>query len=277
MWWTRPKDLEALRDLVLSSNDHFHYIAGGTDLTPKIHREGLTGPLMDLTAVEEMGVIRNAPDGQWVGAAVPFSCLGGNLLLPAGLSRMARLVGSPQVRNRGTMGGNVGNLSPAADSLPILMALDAFMDVLSFQHETPSAVRKAMSGLCKGPSGVLQGPRDLITGFLIPPWEWSHFLKVGSRRTVTISKLNLACALDQSKGICRVYLGALAPLPIRCPQAEVAILELSRVELMKELPEVLSAAVEAAIPGRASMPYKREAIKGLGMELAEALGAQRGW
>ncbi|MCX7828962.1 MAG: FAD binding domain-containing protein [Thermanaerothrix sp.] len=271
-----PRTLAELTELALDSPKDLRYIAGGTDLTVKMHREGLGLHLMDVTRVEGLRDIERQGSAVRVGAAVPFADISLGLNLPKGLSTMASKVGSPQIRSRGTMGGNVGNLSPAGDSIPMLMALEASMEVLHFENTSPVKLSIPMGEIKSGPFGVLRGPKDLITGFVIPPWEFSFFGKVGSRRTVTISKVNLACALSLAGNRCRVYMGAVGRLPVRCPRAEEAIAGLSGTELQRELPRLLSQAVEEAIPSRASMPYKREAVKALGLELALELAHGRG-
>lgn len=272
----RPKSLGELVEQVLQAPQGFRYIAGGTDLTIRIHLDGLDLHLADITSLEDLKGISLYPHGYRVGSTVTFSRISASNHLPGGLRAMASKVGSPQIRSRGTMGGNVGNLSPAGDAIPMLMALNATMEVLQFQEEAVIPGSIPMGDMKPGPFGVLPGPRDLITGFSIPRWDFSHFGKVGSRRTVTISKLSVGCALDRGGKRCRLYLGAVGSLPIRCGEAEDAIVNLSGRELLAELPAILSRAVERAIPNRASMPYKREAVKALGLELAQDLVSEGG-
>ncbi|ACZ18433.1 FAD binding domain-containing protein [Thermanaerovibrio acidaminovorans] len=264
----KPTSLDQLVKSVACAPEETRYIAGGTDLVPQINRHGLPGPLVDLTSVPELRRLQLG-DQILLSSGVTFAEVA-QASVPQGLRDMASMVGSPQIRNRGTLGGNVANLSPAADAVPMLLALDARVEVLNPRDHMTRL--EPLEGLLSTRGRVVQSPLDLIVSFRVTNrWDISFFGKVGSRRQVTISKLNLAFAADLGSNVCRVFMGAIGPTPVRCPQAEEAILALKGRDLMEQLPRILSRAVEMAIPTRASMPYKRRAVMGLGEDLARCI------
>ena len=137
-------------------------------------------------------------------------------LLPA-MAQAARTVGSPQIRNAGTLGGNLGTASPAGDSLPVLAALDA--RIVLRQAETSRTL--ALSEFIVGPKQTALQPGELIEAVLVPkPTGPSEFLKVGTRNAMVISVAGLALfARTDISRVC-VGLGSVAAVPVRATQAE---------------------------------------------------------
>lgn len=268
-----PSSREELRRCAARGPEGFRYLAGGTDLVVHLraHPEERP-PLVDLSGVPELREIRpeETPEGPAlrIGAAATFSDLERHPLVvrhAAALARAAASVGSTQIRNRATLGGNVAHASPAADSLPALACLEARALVATPEGEEV----RPLGSLISGPGESALRPREFLSAFLIPLVEgWSSFHKLGSRRAVSISRINLALWSDGRDS--RLFLGALGALPVRCPEGESA-LALRGEARRAALEGALVSSVETAIPGRSSLAYKRDAVRGLGADLCDAL------
>jgi carbon-monoxide dehydrogenase medium subunit len=204
------------------------------------------------------------------------------------LAQAAASVGSWQIRNCATLGGNLANASPAADTPAALAPLDAAAVLVSpgGQRELP------IHDFLTGPGSTALKDGELIAAFRIPAPETrvrlSAFEKLGSRSQVSIARLNLAASVllgtsGKKAGVpasARVFMGTLGGAARRCPRAEdalIAVLEGAADAL--EFCGALAAAVEEAIPGRPTLPYKRSAAKALGLDLlaqfARLFGAAR--
>lgn len=194
-------------------------IFGGTDTMVELNFARRRPPAMlDLTRVpeiqewgEEDGLLR-------VGAGVTYSRIIGELgeRLP-GLAMASRTVGSPQIRNRGTVGGNLGTASPAGDALPPLYASNALVEVAS----TEGTRRMPVSEFIVGPKrNVLRGD-ELISAFYIPEAEGpQQYAKIGTRNAMVIAVCSFGLALhpDQRKvGTC---IGSAGPTPLKATDAE---------------------------------------------------------
>jgi CO/xanthine dehydrogenase FAD-binding subunit len=136
------------------------------------------------------------------------------------LAAAAREVGGVQIQNRGTIGGNVANASPAGDTLPVLAAADASV-VLRRAEETR---RVPFTAFYTGYRLTVRLPDELITAFEIPPVrgrQW--FRKVGTRAAQSISKIVMAGVRDLAGGTPRVAIGSVAPTVLRLPRTEAAL------------------------------------------------------
>ena len=267
----RPVSLEELRQLLERSPRNLRFIAGGTDLVPHLRRfphEDLH--LVDLSSLEELRQIRVHGNFLEIGAIVTFDELEHSLPVrryASALAGAAARVGSPQIRNRGTLGGNFMNASPGADGVPPLLALEA----LAFgEDERGKEYLLPLENLDRSIHPAFRNPFFLLKGFRIPLGKsgYSDFAKLGSRTGVTIAKLNLALACTLEKGHVthpRIFAGSLGLYPVRCGNAE-ALLASGKPDLSLFL-RSLSDLVERTIPSRSSMPYKRRAIQGLGEDL----------
>ncbi|MFP3968068.1 FAD binding domain-containing protein [Actinomadura fulvescens] len=196
-------------------------IQGGTDVMVELNFDVHRPPaLLDLNPVKELATYDTADDGRLrIGAAVPYVRLIDELgdRLP-GLAQASRTVGSPQIRNRGSVGGNLGAASPAGDSHPPLLAGDAVIEV-------ESAARGArMIPATEFYLGVKHNalqPDELIRAFWIAPATGAqYFSKIGTRNAMVIAVCSFAIALHPEERRVGTGVGSAAPTPRRATAAE---------------------------------------------------------
>ena len=143
------------------------------------------------------------------------------MLAPA-LAQAARTVGSPQIRNTGTIGGNVATASPAGDTLPVLSALDAVVNLKSVRRARSFPISEFVTGVKK----TRLARDELITSISIPVSDGpQEFLKVGKRNAMVIAVANLAFVCNPERRHVACALGAVGPKIIRCTDAENFIRE----------------------------------------------------
>jgi carbon-monoxide dehydrogenase medium subunit len=218
-----PSKIDEALKLLSQYGERAALLAGGTDLVAKINYYELQpevlvylGELGLDTLQEENGHLR-------IGSMTPTARLAADPLIalkaPA-LAEAARQSGSEAVRNASTIGGNLANASPAADLATPLLVMDAQISVSSLRGKRRVAIRDFFLG--PGRTVILKD--ELITDIVIPPWKGkTGFLKLGKRQGMTLSVVNVAVRLEMTGQTCndaRIALGAMAPTPIRCRQAE---------------------------------------------------------
>jgi CO/xanthine dehydrogenase FAD-binding subunit len=211
----------------LDSDPALTVLAGGTDLMVELNY-GRRRPLdvlslRRLTGLRDWHVERSAAGGDEVvlGAAVTYTALLGDELaglLPA-LAQAARTVGSPQIRNAGTIGGNLVTGSPAGDTLPVLVALEATVDLASARGGTRTL---PVSEFLTGPKQTARRPDELLVAVRVPVAAGpSEFLKIGVRNAMVIAVANCALVVDRRRRALHCALGAVGPVPIRDEDAEL--------------------------------------------------------
>jgi CO/xanthine dehydrogenase FAD-binding subunit len=194
-------------------------IAGGTDVMVEMNLDhGRPAAILDLTRVRELtewgtedGVLR-------VGAGVTYTRLIDELgdRLP-GLAMASRTVGSPQIRNRGTVGGNLGTASPAGDAHPPLLASNAEVELAS----TSGVRRLRLSDFFTGPKRSAMRPDELIAAFVVEPAKGGQqFSKVGTRNAMVIAVCSFALAVDRERRTVGTGIGSAGPTPLRATEAE---------------------------------------------------------
>ena len=231
-------------------------IAGGTDVMVELNFDRHRPPaLLDLTRVPELAEWSRTDDGGVrLGAGVPYSRLMHELsVLAPGRVRAARTVGSPQIRARGTVGGNLGSASPAGDCHPVLLAVDAVVEAVSVRGTRTIPVADFFTGVKKH---ALE-PDELIAAVLIAPAAGpQQFSKVGTRNAMVIAVSAFACALHPERGAVGTGIGSAAPTPRRALEAETFLAgELTAAGLWEsrgELPELLARAFGERVAAAAS-------------------------
>jgi CO/xanthine dehydrogenase FAD-binding subunit len=194
-------------------------IAGGTDVMVELnfdHRR--PAALLDLTRVGELAEWSRTSTGVRLGAGVPYVRIITELgeRLP-GLAMAARTVGSPQIRNRGTVGGNLGAASPAGDTHPVLLATDAVVEVASVRGTREIPIGEFYRGVKRN---ALE-PDELITAVLLTTGDGpQQFSKVGTRNAMVIAVCSFGLALHPETGTVGAGIGSAGPTPLRAVDAE---------------------------------------------------------
>jgi len=194
-------------------------IAGGTDVMVGLNLDhGRPESIIDLTRIRELG--EWGSDDGWlrIGAGVTYTKLIDELgdRLP-GLAMASRTVGSPQIRNRGTVGGNLGTASPAGDAHPPLLAADAQVELASATGTRRVPVREFFTG----PKRTAMRKDELIAAFLVEPAAGpQQFSKVGTRNAMVIAVCSFALALDPARRRVGTGIGSAGPTPLRATEAE---------------------------------------------------------
>ncbi len=219
-------------------------VAGGTDVMVEINFDHRRPPaLLDLTRVPELQEWGIADDGRVrLGAGVTYTRIIDELgdRLP-GLAMAARTVGSPQIRNRGTVGGNLGAASPAGDSHPPLLAADAEIEVASVRGVRRIPAAEFYTGVKRNALAA----DELIAAILIAPAGGpQQFCKIGTRNAMVIAVSAFGLALHPQRHAVGTGIGSAAPTPRRADAAgEFLAGEITAAGLWEsrgELPEGLA-------------------------------------
>jgi xanthine dehydrogenase small subunit len=240
-------------------------IAGGTDIMVQI--TGELGPvperMLDLSRIKELRGISLGADGLVIGARTTYTEIRRSALcrdnLPA-LVDAAATIGAAQIQNRGTLGGNIANASPAGDTLPVLLAADARILVGGQRGEREIAAADFFPEYRK----TALAPDELIlhVTFPLPKGREVRFRKVGTRRAQAISKVVMALAWRDLGGAgwsdVRVALGSVAATPVRAPATE-AVLEGARPtpEVVDRAAETLAGELNPIDDVRSTADYRR--------------------
>jgi CO/xanthine dehydrogenase FAD-binding subunit len=246
-------------------------IAGGTDVMVELNFDRIRpAALLDLTGVHELTTW--AREGGWlrIGAGVPYTQVIAELgdELP-GLAIAARTVGSPQIRNRGTVGGNLATSSPAGDGLPPLYTAGAEVELASVDGTR----RVPVADFITGPKRNCMAHDELIAAFWIKPQDGpQEFSKVGTRNAMVIAVCSFALNVSRERRAITTCIGSAGPTPIRATEAEAFIAG----EVDWDAPAPLAKATlarfgelvgEAARPiddVRGTADYRRHALRVLG-------------
>ena len=239
-----PRSLDEALAIVASA-DH-RPIAGGTDVMVQLTGELAPPPdrMIDLWRLDELRGISLERSSIALGALTTYTEIRRSAIcrehLPA-LVEAAATIGAAQIQNRGTIGGNIANASPAGDTLPVLLACDAEIVVASLRGERTIAAAEFWTDYRK----TALAPDELVVRVVIPlaAGREVRFRKVGTRRAQAISKVVLALAWREHGRAAgwsdvRLALGSVAATPVRAPRTEAAL------EGSRPTPETADHAVE---------------------------------
>jgi CO/xanthine dehydrogenase FAD-binding subunit len=243
-------------------------IAGGTDVMVELNFDkARPAALLDLTAIDELTTWARDGERLRIGAAVPYTTIIDELgdVLP-GLAIASRTVGSPQIRNRGTVGGNLGSASPAGDAHPpLLAALDASVEV-----ESVRGVRQiAILDFFAGPKVSALEPDELIRAVRVPPAAGpEQFAKIGTRNAMVIAVCSFALALHPARRRVGTGIGSAGPTPLRANGAEEFLAgELDwagrgpvDARVIQRFGELVAAAASPIDDVRGTADYRRHAL-----------------
>ncbi len=262
-----PKTIEEVKEY-MKDHSNLKLLAGGTDLVLDFKRNKVKcESIVSLEKISDLKKIVDDKDEIYIGAMVTFSDLIENniikdycnLLLNCSMS-----MGSPQIRNVATVGGNIANGGSAADIIPCIISLGGILLI-----ESEEAIRRVS---CEEYFENYKEERlkenEILTHIIIPKTQnISGYYKLGKRNSLAISRVSVAVNLEIKKDrICaiNICLGAVGRYPFRAKELEERSLGKDIKWLYsEEALEYLEGIVEKSIEGRKTMPFKREAIKGV--------------
>ena len=244
-------------------------VAGGTDLLPQL-KNGVLKPgwVVDLSAVAELRAISDAPDG---GLRIGASVTARELELDArvrsrfaALAESAAMVGSVQVRNLATLGGNLCNAAPSADMAPPLLALDAEAVIAG-----PSGQRRvSMASFFLGVRRTVLAPGELLLEIVIPAQgaqSGGNYLRHTPRRELDIAVVGVASQVTLTGGKCttaRIALAAVAPVPLRATDAEQALVgQPLTPQQIERAAELASGAARPIDDHRGSIEFRNHLVR----------------
>jgi len=215
-----PRDLAEALEMKRDRPDAVA-IAGGTDLMVAVNFDRLRPPaFLDVSRLAELRAWERTNGSMFLGSGVTYARIVAELASFTPLAQASRTVGSPQIRNLGTVGGNLGTASPAGDALPVLAAYDAEIEVASAARG-----RRALpwNEFLVGPKRSALEPDELILG---ARWRVTEgpgsFSKIGTRNAMVIAVANLCLVVDRSTRSVRLAFGSVGPTMIRAFEAEAA-------------------------------------------------------
>jgi carbon-monoxide dehydrogenase medium subunit/xanthine dehydrogenase FAD-binding subunit len=248
-----------------------HILAGGTDLLVNLYKESPRLPdfnyLLDISNIPELKTINSINNFIEIGPLVTHSRLINETLIKNNfpvLVEAACTIGSTQIRNRGTIGGNIVNASPAADLLPPLIALKAEVELTSGKGKRVLSLEEFLAG----PYKTKIQANELLTKIKIPLLAdnyYTDFQKIGRRKALSIARLNLALVtkIDEEGVFCdtRVVPGSATPYPQSLPETEKAIKGKSVFNIdLEEIGKITSKEMVSITGERWSTPYKKPTI-----------------
>jgi len=262
----RPETLAETLKLMDEFESRAKVLAGGTDLIAGVRAEKFSLPenIIDISHLEELNFVKDEKDTISIGATAKLS----EILCSPIVKRKAPILceaisdmASPQIRNMGTIGGNLCNASPAADTAPPLLVLDAKAEVKSARQDKAVPIDEFFLGVGK----TVVNPNEILTGIQIPTqpegFKWSY-IKLGRRKAYTLSILSVAVSARISGNAfedARIALGAVAPTPLRITKAETFLKgETANKDVIDKAAQIVRHEVKPISDVRASAEYRRE-------------------
>ncbi len=271
MWnkFFRPASLEEALKLKAELAGQAHFIAGGTDMIVDLDRGRQPRcSLIDLSHLGELHYIRQETGGIRLGGGVTHAEVLQSELVrekAAVLAQAAVEVGAPQIRNRSTLSGNIVTASPAADTVPPLLALDARIELASVKGKREIALSEFITGFRQ----VDLADDEVVSSIFIPAAVGERrgaFLKLGLRYAQAISVISVTSVieLDITNKILKagIALGSVAATAIRVPEAEKLLLgQVLDETLIKMVAEITQATAQPISDVRGSAEYRKAMVK----------------
>jgi CO/xanthine dehydrogenase FAD-binding subunit len=259
----RPSSLEEALS-ARSAMPDADLLAGGTDLMVEVnfgHRR--PQQVISLRRINEL----RTDDARRIGAGTTWTYL--ERSDHTALAQAARTVGSPQIRNAGTIGGNIATASPAGDGLPWIAALDAHIEVASASRGTRIV---AWDEFFVGVKRTALEPDEIVLGVVLPERlpQAQHFAKIGTRSAMVIATVNCV-VMRFDDGTVRVALGSVGPVPLRVTEAEEFMAQQPNPSetALAEFARLVSAGVRPITDHRSTEAYRRHASGVLAKRLLE--------
>ncbi len=277
-----PETQAELLQVLCDEGPRARVLAGGTDVFVAMKEKGLRVEcLVDIKRVPELrGIVSQNGKGLAIGSATTLHEVEASPAVqkafPA-LTYAIGQIGSLQVRNRGTLGGNLSNASPAADSTPALLVLDAQFELVS----TAGQRCVAADTFFLGPGKSVLGSGEIMRRVLIPPMkpgQRAAYIKFGPRRAMDIAVVGVAVSLvlDQNNKCkeARVALASVAPVPLRARQTEAALVgELSDARI-KEAAKIAADEAKPIDDVRGSAAYRKHLVQVLVKQAVQQILAE---
>jgi CO/xanthine dehydrogenase FAD-binding subunit len=264
-----PATLDEALSLLSRYKGRAKVIAGGTDFVPKLKRReiGAPGYVIDLKGIPALDDIKYGVSGLSLGALATIGAVETSAIIGQKfgiLAQAAQSMASPQVRNRGTIAGNICNAVPSADSAPALLTLGAKLKIINPKGERTVSIE----GFFTGPSQTALNDDEILREIYIPhppPNGQGVYLKLTPRRAMDLAIVGVAALVTAQDGFCqdiRIALGAVAPTPIRAKKAE-AILKGQKFddELIEKAARTAAGEAKPIDDHRASAEYRRDMVK----------------
>lgn len=260
--YLRPRDLD---EAVAARAAHpdWMVLAGGTDLMVNANHRAAPAGILDLWRLAPICFVRIADGAIAIGAGTTWLEVERHPEVRAHLAPLAaaaREIGALQIQARATLGGNVGTSSPVGDSLPVLLALDAELELASPRGRR----RVAYRDWCTGYRTTGLAPDELIVAAHLPvpgPATRTAWRKVGTRRAQSISKVMGAAAIRLDGDVvidARIALGAIADRPVRVAAAEAAVRGLRLADAADAARAAVATAIQPLDDVRSTASYRRE-------------------
>lgn len=226
--YLEPKTIDEALSLLSQYKGKAKVIAGGTDLLPKLKRREIRAPeyIIDLKGIPNLDYLKHDEvDGLSLGALVTIHAVETSPIVQERfnvLFQAAESMASRQVRNRGTMAGNLCNAVPSADTAPALLTLEASLKLISRKGERIVNIEDFFTG----PNQTVLTDEEILQEIRVPnlpPHGRGRYLKLTPRSSMDLAFVGVAAIVVAEDGICkdvRIALGAVAPTPIRARQAE---------------------------------------------------------
>ena len=284
MRYVRPHSIEDAVGLLAGSDGTAAILAGGSDLLVRM-KGGFIEPdlIVDIKAIDGLGEIRETAEGFSIGAAVPCALMGENAALKRewpGVVEAANLIGSKQVQGRCTIVGNLCNASPAADSVPALVAAGARASVVGPGSRRTIAVETVATG--PGKTSLAKG--EIIEAIMLdsrPPRSGDSYLRFIPRTEMDIAVVSagVSLTLDEEGFVksARVALGAAAPTVLLVEEAAAALIG-TKVDAatLESLARACSAACRPIDDKRGTVEFRRKVAGVLAKRAATTAYARAG-
>ncbi|MGM0442143.1 MAG: FAD binding domain-containing protein [Elusimicrobiota bacterium] len=277
----RAKNIEDALEKLSAGN--YEIIAGGTDMVVELRKEkSVDFDILDITGLEELKGIYQKENGEiFIGALTVFGAVRGSRLLKEKtplLCEGVKNAGSVQIRNRGTIGGNICNASPAADSVPALVAMDARAVILNRSGQRTLPVEE----LITWPYTNALEDGEILKGVILKPMDsrWGYsFYKLGRREALAISRMNVAVMVDVKDNVIKeavISPGSVMPSPQKVkPAQDILAGEEPSEELFDRAGKEVARVMIEESGRRWSTDYKEPVIQAMVKRaLTEAAGSE---
>ena len=263
-----PESLDDCLRLLAQRGPETKLLAGGTDLLPQM-KNGVVIPkrVIDLSGVARVKILECDAKGLRIGSAVPARQVEQDTRVRdtyTAVAESAALLGSVQVRNLASVGGNICNAAPSADMAPPLIAMEAQAVIAGPKGER----RVPLSDFFTGVRKTVVGPDELLVEIFVPapgPHSGGCYIRHTPRRELDIAVVGVASLVTMANGVCakaRIALAAVAPTPVRATAAEAALEgKVLTPELIERAADLAGQAAKPISDQRGSADFRRHLVR----------------